>query len=115
MSLPINVRSACGAVLDELGIAHRAQHRPVELSGGQQQRCAIARAVQVARPDVLLADEPTGNLDTANGEEVMRILRQLNERGTTIVMVTHSPAHAARASRTVGLLDGAVVRPRKAG
>jgi len=101
-------------VLDELGIAHRARHRPAELSGGQQQRVAIARAV-VARPDVLLADEPTGNLDSANGEEVMRILRQLNERGTTIVMVTHSPAHAARASRTVGLLDGAVVRPRMAG
>lgn len=95
-------------VLDELAIAHRAKHYPSELSGGQQQRAAIARAV-VAAPDVLLADEPTGNLDSGNGEEVMRILRRINEQGTTIVMVTHSPAHAAHASRTIGLLDGAIV------
>lgn len=97
-------------VLDELGIAHRAKHRPSELSGGQQQRAAIARAL-VTAPDVLLADEPTGNLDSGNGEEVMRILRHLNEQGMTIVMVTHSPALATHASRTIGLLDGAVVRP----
>lgn len=96
-------------VLDELAIAHRAKHHPSELSGGQQQRAAIARAV-VTTPDVLLADEPTGNLDSGNGAEVMRILRHLNDQGTTIVMVTHSPAHAAHASRTIGLLDGAVAR-----
>jgi putative ABC transport system ATP-binding protein len=94
-------------MLDELGIAHRGKHRPSQLSGGQQQRVAIARAL-VNRPTVLLADEPTGNLDSAHGDEVMDILDQINEEGTTIVMVTHSPAHAARAARTIGLLDGAI-------
>ena len=96
------------AMLEKLGVAHRARHRPSQLSGGQQQRVAIARAM-VPNPAVLLADEPTGNLDTARGEEVMRLLRQINGEGTTIVMVTHSPAHAAQASRTVRLLDGRVV------
>jgi len=100
-------RERVAQMLDKLGIAHRAKHRPSQLSGGQQQRVAIARAL-VNKPAVLLADEPTGNLDTAHGEEVMRILQQINDEGTTIVMVTHSPAHAARASRTVGLLDGAI-------
>ena len=94
-------------MLDKLGLAHRAEHSHSQLSGGQQQRVAIARAL-VNKPAVLLADEPTGNLDTAHGEEVMRILQQINAEGTTIVMVTHSRAHAARASRTVGLLDGAI-------
>ncbi len=94
-------------MLDRLGIAHRGKHRPSQLSGGQQQRVAIARAL-VNRPTVLLADEPTGNLDSAHGDEVMDILDQINEEGTTIVMVTHSPAHAARAARTIGLLDGAI-------
>jgi putative ABC transport system ATP-binding protein len=101
-------RSRVAAMLEKLGVAHRARHRPSQLSGGQQQRVAIARAL-VANPAVLLADEPTGNLDTVRGEEVMRLLRQINAEGTTIVMVTHSPAHAAQASRTVRLLDGRVL------
>jgi putative ABC transport system ATP-binding protein len=96
------------AALESLGIAHRAGHRPSQLSGGQQQRVAIARAL-VAGPAMLLADEPTGNLDTAHGDEVMRLLRAINAKGTTVVMVTHSPAHAAQASRTVRLLDGRIV------
>jgi putative ABC transport system ATP-binding protein len=100
-------RERVAQMLDKLGVSHRAKHRPSQLSGGQQQRVAIARAL-VTQPAVLLADEPTGNLDTAHGEEVMRILREINDEGTTIVMVTHSPAHAARASRRVGLLDGAI-------
>ncbi|UMR31926.1 ABC transporter ATP-binding protein [Massilia sp. MB5] len=96
------------AMLEKLGIAHRAKHRPSQLSGGQQQRVAIARAL-VAGPAVLLADEPTGNLDTAHGDEVMRLLRQINAEGTTVVMVTHSPAHAAQASRSLNLLDGRIM------
>lgn len=94
--------------LERMKIAHRARHRPQQLSGGQQQRAAIARAV-VARPKLILADEPTGNLDSATGEEVMQLLTELNAEGTTIVMVTHSPSHAEYAHRIVNLLDGAVV------
>jgi putative ABC transport system ATP-binding protein len=94
--------------LERMKIGHRAKHMPAQLSGGQQQRVAIARAV-VARPKLILADEPTGNLDTVNGEEVMQLLTQLNEEGTTIVMVTHSHSHAQYAHRIVNLLDGAVV------
>jgi putative ABC transport system ATP-binding protein len=101
-------RARVNAMLDKLGVAHRARHRPSQLSGGQQQRVAIARAL-VAGPAILLADEPTGNLDTAHGDEVMRLLRKINEEGTTVVMVTHSPAHAAQASRTLHLLDGRIV------
>ena len=94
--------------LERMKISHRARHMPSQLSGGQQQRVAIARAV-VKRPKLILADEPTGNLDTANGEEVMQLLTQLNEEGTTIVMVTHSHSHAEYAHRIVNLLDGAIV------
>jgi putative ABC transport system ATP-binding protein len=94
--------------LERLQIAHRARHMPQQLSGGQQQRVAIARAV-VSKPKLILADEPTGNLDTANGEDVMQLLTELNGDGTTIVMVTHSHPHAEYAHRIVNLLDGAVV------
>jgi putative ABC transport system ATP-binding protein len=95
-------------VLDRMGIAHRSKHMPGQLSGGQQQRVAVARAV-VGNQPLILADEPTGNLDSAHGQEVMELLRTLNEEGTTIVMVTHSPAHADYARRTVNLFDGHVV------
>src|SRR5215467_10490894 len=97
-----------GEALERMKISHRARHMPSQLSGGQQQRVAIARAV-VKRPKLILADEPTGNLDTSNGEEVMQLLTQLNEEGTTIVMVTHSHSHAEYAHRIVNLLDGAIV------
>ena len=95
-------------VMDRMGIAHRAKHMPGQLSGGQQQRVAVARAV-VGNQPLILADEPTGNLDSAHGQEVMGLLRSLNSEGTTIVMVTHSPAHADYAHRTVNLFDGHVV------
>ena len=101
-------RARVAEVLERLGLAHRAKHHPSQLSGGQQQRVAIARAI-AGRPALLLADEPTGNLDSAHGQEVMRLLRELNDEGTTLVMVTHSPEHAALASRTVRLLDGRVL------
>jgi len=100
----VRVREA----LERMKIAHRARHMPQQLSGGQQQRVAVARAV-VSRPELILADEPTGNLDTANGEEVMQLLTELNGEGTTVVMVTHSHSHAEYAHRIVNLLDGAVV------
>lgn len=94
--------------LERMNIAHRARHLPQQLSGGQQQRTAIARAV-VSRPKLILADEPTGNLDSATGEEVMQLLTELNGAGTTIVMVTHSRPHAEYAHRIVNLLDGAII------
>ena len=94
--------------LERMKIAHRAGHMPQQLSGGQQQRVAIARAV-VSQPILILADEPTGNLDSHNGEEVMQLLTQLNEEGTTIVMVTHSHSHAQYARRVVNLFDGRIV------
>ncbi len=94
--------------MDRMGIAHRAKHMPGQLSGGQQQRVAVARAVVGDQP-LILADEPTGNLDSIHGQEVMELLRSLNAEGTTIVMVTHSPAHADYARRTVNLFDGHVV------
>ncbi len=95
-------------VLERVNIAHRADHRPQQLSGGQQQRVAVARAV-VTNPNLILADEPTGNLDTTNGEEVLNLLGQLNGDGTTIIMVTHDQGHADHASRVVHMLDGRVL------
>ena len=95
-------------VMDRMGIAHRASHMPGQLSGGQQQRVAVARAVVGDQP-LILADEPTGNLDSVHGQEVMDLLRSLNKEGTTIVMVTHSPSHADYAHRTVNLFDGHIV------
>lgn len=96
------------AIMDKVGIAHRGKHMPSQLSGGQQQRVAVARAV-VGNQGLILADEPTGNLDSAHGQEVMEMLQGLNEEGTTIVMVTHSPAHSDYARRTINLFDGHVV------
>ncbi len=95
-------------VMDKMGIAHRAKHLPSQLSGGQQQRVAVARAV-VGGQAIILADEPTGNLDSAHGQEVMKMLQALNEEGTTIIMVTHNPVHADYATRTINLFDGHVV------
>ena len=94
--------------LDNMQIMHRKNHFPQQLSGGQQQRVAVARAV-IAKPKVILADEPTGNLDSAHGDEVMNILTELNESGTTIVMVTHSPTYAEYTHRIIHLFDGHVV------
>ena len=105
-------RSRVDEVMDKVGIAHRARHRPSQLSGGQQQRVAVARAL-VGDPKVILADEPTGNLDTQHGDEVMKMLQNLNREGSTIVMVTHSPAHADYASRVVNMLDGRVLQERR--
>ena len=95
-------------VLQRMKIGHRIKHYPQQLSGGQQQRVAIARAV-VANPDLVLADEPTGNLDTKNGLEVMNLLTELNQEGATIIMVTHSDRDAGFAHRTINLLDGQVI------
>lgn len=105
-------RQRADAVMDKVGIAHRAKHRPSQLSGGQQQRVAVARAL-VASPKLILADEPTGNLDTQHGEEVMKMLQALNREGSTIVMVTHSPGHADYAGRVVNMLDGRVLQERR--
>ncbi|NBA85776.1 ATP-binding cassette domain-containing protein [Emticicia sp. CRIBPO] len=94
--------------LERMNMMHRRNHFPQQLSGGQQQRVAIARAV-VAKPKMILADEPTGNLDSTNGEEVMKLLQELNNEGTTIVMVTHSPYDAGFSHRVINLFDGKVV------
>ncbi len=95
-------------VMERMEIAHRANHKPAQLSGGQQQRVAVARAV-IGKPTLVLADEPTGNLDSRNGREVMELLTELNRGGTTILMVTHSQAHADYARRDVSLFDGEIV------
>jgi putative ABC transport system ATP-binding protein len=94
--------------LERVGMAHRAKHLPSQLSGGQQQRVAVARAV-VGEPLILLADEPTGNLDSANSEAVMDLMRDLHQQGATICMVTHDPRYARHADRTIHLFDGRVV------
>jgi putative ABC transport system ATP-binding protein len=94
--------------LERVGMSHRARHMPGQLSGGQQQRVAVARAV-AGDPLILLADEPTGNLDSKNGQAVMKLLRELHQSGSTLIMVTHDPAYARLASRTVTLFDGRIV------
>jgi putative ABC transport system ATP-binding protein len=96
------------AALERVGMAHRVKHYPAQLSGGQQQRVAVARAV-AGDPAILLADEPTGNLDSVNGEAVMELLRELNRNGATICMVTHDPRYAQHADRGIYLFDGKVV------
>lgn len=101
-------------MLERMGIAHRRNHYPQLLSGGQQQRVAVSRAI-IANPKVILADEPTGNLDSSHGNEVMTILADLNTQGTTIVMVTHSPTYAEWGNRTIHLFDGKIVDEAKNG
>ena len=96
-------------VMDRMNISHREKHFPSQLSGGQQQRVAIARAV-ISGPKLILADEPTGNLDSVNGQEVMNLLKELNQSGTTVVMVTHSRHDASYASRILNLFDGSIVK-----
>jgi putative ABC transport system ATP-binding protein len=101
-------RERANAALERVGMAHRAKHLPSQLSGGQQQRVAVARAV-AGEPLILLADEPTGNLDSRSGEAVMALLRELHQSGATICMVTHDPRYAAHADRSIHLFDGRVV------
>jgi putative ABC transport system ATP-binding protein len=97
------------AALERVGMAHRTKHYPSQLSGGQQQRVAVARAI-VGKPLILLADEPTGNLDSKNGESVMDLMKELHDEGATICMVTHDPRYARYADRTIHLFDGQIVR-----
>ena len=116
VELPLTYRGMSGAertkrvqqALEKVGMSHRAKHYPVQLSGGQQQRVAVARAV-VGDPAILLADEPTGNLDSTNGEAVMELLRALHRAGATVCMVTHDPRYARHADRSIHLFDGRVV------
>jgi putative ABC transport system ATP-binding protein len=126
VELPLTYRTGAGALaagerrrrvmeaLERVGMAHRTRHYPAQLSGGQQQRVAVARAV-AGEPAILLADEPTGNLDSANGEAVMGLLRELHAAGATICMVTHDPRYAEHADRGVQLFDGRVVDDGAAG
>ena len=119
VELPLTYRGMSGAerkrrvqeALEKVGMSHRAKHYPAQLSGGQQQRVAVARAV-VGDPAILLADEPTGNLDSANGQAVMDLLRELHRGGATICMVTHDPRYSTYAERTVRLFDGRIVEER---
>jgi putative ABC transport system ATP-binding protein len=105
---PAERRQRVEAALERVGMAHRARHMPGQLSGGQQQRVAVARAV-AGEPLILLADEPTGNLDSKNGDAVMNLLEELHQAGSTICMVTHNDEYAHKATRTVRLFDGRVV------
>jgi putative ABC transport system ATP-binding protein len=117
VELPLKYRSMSAAerkkrvneALDRVGMAHRAKHLPGQLSGGQQQRVAVARAV-AGQPSILLADEPTGNLDSENGEAIMELLAELHRDRATICMVTHDPRHAGHAERTVHLFDGRIIK-----
>ena len=121
VELPLTYRAMSGAerakrvqqALEKVGMSHRARHYPVQLSGGQQQRVAVARAV-VGDPAILLADEPTGNLDSTNGEAVMELLRSLHRAGATVCMVTHDPRYAKYADRSIHLFDGRVVDEQRA-
>ena len=108
---PSERRMRVNAALEKVCMAHRSKHLPSQLSGGQQQRVAVARAV-VAEPSILLADEPTGNLDSVNGQIVMELLRDLHRAGTTVCMVTHDPRYALYADRTIHLFDGHIVEER---
>jgi putative ABC transport system ATP-binding protein len=122
VELPLTYRGLSAAerkkrvteALERVGMSHRIKHYPAQLSGGQQQRVAVARAVG-GDPAILLADEPTGNLDSSNGEAVMELLRELHRGGATICMVTHDPRYAAHADRTIELFDGRVVQEHGAG
>ncbi|MGH9804007.1 MAG: ABC transporter ATP-binding protein [Candidatus Acidiferrales bacterium] len=122
VELPLTYRNLAGAerkqrvraALERVGMTHRARHFPAQLSGGQQQRVAVARAL-AGRPSILLADEPTGNLDSNNGEAVMELLRELHGEGATICVVTHDPRYARHAQRTIQLFDGRVVDETPAG
>ncbi len=120
VELPLTYRGMAGkerrervlAALDRVGMSHRAKHYPSQLSGGQQQRVAVARAV-VGKPSILLADEPTGNLDSQNSEQVMKLLDELHQEGATICMVTHDPRYARYARRSIHLFDGKVVEEQE--
>ena len=109
---PAERRKRVQEALERVGMAHRMRHYPAQLSGGQQQRVAVARAI-VGSPSIVLADEPTGNLDSRNGESVMTLMRELNRDGATICMVTHDPRYAKHADRTVHLFDGRIVEEER--